>query len=514
MTKDWPWDSSSRVHIGWRRNSRKEKIDLNRQHLTPLLTGLLEHARRNPVPFHIPGHKKGAGMAPEFAELLGKRALEIDLVNIEPADDFHQPHGIIREAQELAAEAFGADHTFFSVQGTSCAVMSMIMSVCGPGDKIVLPRNIHRSALTGLILSGATPVFMAPELDSRLGITHGVSVNTVRQALAANPDAKALLIVNPTYFGVAADIVTITGLAHSAGVPVLVDEAHGAHLYFHEGLSVSGMQAQADLTATSVHKLGGSLTQTSVLNVREGYVNPRRVQALLSLLTTTSTSYLLLASLDAARKQLATQGRSMIEQAIGLADEARRAINQMPGLSCFGAEIVDRQLSSARFDHDPTKLCICTRSLGLPGTAVERLLRDEFAIEVELSDPSNILCVVSLGDDAHSIQSLIRALTCISNRSLGSGTVAVDLSLPVMPILAMSPQQAFTAKTQLVPLNQSEGRIIAESIQVYPPGIPVLLPGEVISADSVVYIQDCLKLSLPIQGTEDPTLSHVRVVHQ
>jgi len=238
------------------------------QHETPLFTGLIRHAARNPIQFHIPGHKKGAGMAPEFREYIGERALAIDLINIAPLDDLHNPHGIIREAQALAAEAFGADHCFFSVQGTSGAIIAMIMTVCGPGDKILVPRNVHKSVLTGIVLSGALPIFMNPDLDYDLGIAHGVSLEAVRHALDQHPDAKGVLVINPTYYGVAADLKGIVELAHSRGVPVLVDEAHGVHLAFHDALPLSAMQAGADMAATSVHKLGGSLTQTSILHVR------------------------------------------------------------------------------------------------------------------------------------------------------------------------------------------------------------------------------------------------------
>lgn len=229
---------------------------MNRQFDTPLFTGLLAHASRNPVQFHIPGHKKGAGMAPEFARFMGENALSIDLINIAPLDDLHNPHGMIREAQEIAAEAFGADYTFFSVQGTSGPIMTMIMSVCGPGEKIILPRNIHQSVMSALIIAGAVPIFMEPELDFNLGIPHGVGFNQVRDALDKHPDAKAVMVINPTYYGVAADLKAIVELAHSRNVPVLVDEAHGVHLHFHEQLPLSAMQAGADMAATSVHKLG------------------------------------------------------------------------------------------------------------------------------------------------------------------------------------------------------------------------------------------------------------------
>jgi arginine decarboxylase len=484
---------------------------VNRQYQTPLFTGLLAHASRNPVQFHIPGHKKGAGMAPEFRKFIGENALSIDLINIAPLDDLHNPHGIIREAQQIAAEAFGSDYTFFSVQGTSGAIITMVMTVCGPGDKIIVPRNVHKSVLTGIILSGALPVFMKPDLDYNLGIAHGVSLETVRTALDQHPDAKGVLVINPTYFGVSTDLKSIVELVHSRGVPVLVDEAHGVHLPFHEELPLSAMQAGADLAATSVHKLGGSMTQTSVLNIREGYVKFGRVQSIISMLTTTSTSYLLLASLDAARKQLATKGRQLIDRAMKLANRARTQINEIPGLYCFGPEIIGH--SSSRFDFDPSKLCIHVKELGVTGIEMEKLLREEFNIEVEMSDLYNVLCIVSLGDVEDDLEALVKALHSLAERFYRIRPAnEVKVRVPSTPILAMAPRVAFYAETEEVPLVDAEGRVIAESIMVYPPGIPIFLPGEIVSRENLEYIQDCIEAGLPVQGTEDPDIRNVKVV--
>src|SRR5690606_10077134 len=276
----------------------------------------------------------------EFKQFIGPGALSIDLINIAPLDDLHQPSGVIQEAQELAAEAFGADYTFLSVQGTSGAIMTMIMSVCSPGGKIIVPRNVHKSVMSAIIFAGAKPIVISPEMDPKLGIAHGITTQAVRKALELHPDAKGLLVINPTYFGLYANLKEIVDLAHDCDIPVLVDEAHGVHVHFHDELPLSAMQAGADMAATSVHKLGGSLTQSSVLNMRAGRINPKRVQSIISMLTTTSTSYILLASLDTARKNLALHGRQMAEHAMQLAQQARHKINQIPGLYCFGEEIL------------------------------------------------------------------------------------------------------------------------------------------------------------------------------
>lgn len=481
---------------------------LNQQE-TPLLSALLAHAARRPLQFHIPGHKTGKAMDPEFRAVIGDSALGLDLINIGPLDDLMHPTGIIRDAQTLAAQAFGADATFFSVQGTSGAIMAMVMSVVGPGDEILVPRNIHRSVLSAIILSGAKPYFMQPEIDLHLGIAHGVRVETVAAALTAHPHVKALLLINPTYFGVATDLQAVVDLAHARGVAVLVDEAHGVHIHFHDALPLSAMQAGCDLAATSVHKLGGSLTQSSVLNVREGIVRARHVHAILSMLTTTSTSYLLLASLDAARRQLATRGRELIAQSIALAERTRRAINEIPGLYCFGEEI---KRSSATFALDPLKITVRVADIGLTGYAVEGLLRERYNIEVEMSDLYNVLCIVTSGDTETDVSALVDALSEIAKSALLKRQERSRVFVPSTPRLAMNPRDAFYAPTQVVPLRAAVGHTIADMIMVYPPGIPILLPGEVVTADNVDYIEENLRAGLPVQGPDDPTIATVRIV--
>lgn len=480
---------------------------------TPLFTGLVEHAKRNPIQFHIPGHKKGAGIDPNFREFIGDNALSIDLINIGPLDDLHHPHGMIRDAQILAAQAFGADHTFFSVQGTSGAIMTMVMSVCGPGDKIIVPRNVHKSVMSAIIFSGATPIFIHPAIDKDLGISHGITTDSARNALKAHPDAKGLLVINPTYFGVSANLKEIVEIAHSYDIPVLVDEAHGVHIHFHDKLPLSAMQAGADMAATSVHKLGGSMTQSSVLNVREGLISPDRVQSIISMLTTTSTSYLLLASLDVARKRLATEGKQLIEKAIQLADQTRDEVNMIPHLYCVGKEILG---TKSTYDYDPTKLIISVKDLGITGYDVEVWLREKYNIEVELSDLYNILCIITPGDTSEETGILIQALKQLSKEKSPSAKKqeAVLVHVPNIPLLALSPRDAFYAETEVVQFNESQGRIIAEFIMVYPPGIPILIPGEIITEENLEYIIKNLKVGLPVQGPEDDELKTLRVIKE
>lgn len=483
------------------------------QNETPLFTGLVEHAKKNPTQFHIPGHKKGAGIDPEFRNFIGDNALSIDLINIGPLDDLHQPKGIIKQAQDLAAEAFGADHTFFSVQGTSGAIMTMVMAVCGPGDKIIVPRNVHKSVMSAIVFSGAVPIFIHPEIDNQLGISHGITTDSVKKALEQNPDAKGLLVINPTYFGIAADLKRIVDIAHSYNVPVLVDEAHGVHIHFHDGLPLSAMQAGADMAATSVHKLGGSMTQSSILNVKEGLVSANRVQSILSMLTTTSTSYLLLASLDVARKRLVTEGYELIEKTIQLANYIRDKINGIDNLYCVGREILG---SKATFDFDPTKLIISVKELGITGSDAEVWLREKFNIEVEMSDLYNILCIVTPGDSKKEADILIEALANLSDEvsHLTESRSVPEVLLPDIPVLALSPRDAFYSETEVVPFEESAGRVIAEFIMVYPPGIPIFIPGEIITEDNLTYIQTNIEAGLPVQGPEDYELKTLRVIKE
>ncbi|WP_102027491.1 aminotransferase class I/II-fold pyridoxal phosphate-dependent enzyme [Salirhabdus sp. Marseille-P4669] len=483
------------------------------QEETPLFTGLLEHVKKKPVQFHIPGHKKGSGMNADFRQFIGDNALSIDLINIGPLDDLHHPHGIIKEAQTLAAEAFGADYTYFSVQGTSGAIMTMIMAVCNPGDKIIVPRNVHKSVTSAIIFSGATPVFIHPELDKDLGISHGITPASVQKALTAHPDAKGVLVINPTYFGIAADLKKIVDIAHSYDVPVLVDEAHGVHIHFHDRLPLSAMQAGADLAATSVHKLGGSLTQSSVLNVKSKYVSHERVQSIFSMLTTTSTSYLLLASLDVARKQLVLNGHQLIDKALLLADETRKQINEIPHLYCVGKEILG---SEATFDYDPTKLIISVKDLGITGYDAEVWLREKYQIEVELSDLYNILCIITHGDSERETGLLIKALTELSmvceKNEKSKHHIQVDI--PEIPLLALSPRDAFYSETEVIPLKYAAGRISAEFVMVYPPGIPIFMPGEIITEDNIDYIHINMEAGLPVQGPEDESIQNIRVIKE
>lgn len=480
---------------------------------TPLFDALLAHAKRQPIQFHIPGHKNGQGMDPAFRSFIGQNALDIDLINIAPLDDLHHPKTIIKDAHQLAAQAFHADETFFSVQGTSTAIMAMIMSVVGPDDKILVPRNVHKSIMSAIVLSGAHPIFIHPEFDEMFGIAHGITPSAVERALSLHPDTKAILVINPTYFGVAGDLESIVKLAHGKEIPVLVDEAHGVHIGFHNDMPLSAMQAGADLAATSVHKLGGSLTGSSVLNVRRGLVSPDKVQTVLSMLTTTSTSYLLLASLDCARRHLAINGEAMNRRALELSTRMRMGLAKLPYLAVFGESDLH---SSATFAFDPTKVLISVKGLGISGHLVEEFLREEHRIEVELSDLNNILLIITSGDSEETIDALLTGMTELVERyrDTGAKTTSHSIMLPDIPALALSPRDAFYEETETIPLAQAVGRISAEFMMVYPPGIPIFIPGEMITTDNLAYIKENIEAGLPVQGLEDHSLETIKVIQQ
>ncbi|MNO15945.1 Arginine decarboxylase [compost metagenome] len=450
-------------------------------------------------------------MDPEFRAFVGDNALSIDLINIVPLDDLHQPVGVIREAEQLAADAFGADETLFSVQGTTGAIMTMILSVCAPDDKIILPRNAHKSILAAVIFAGAIPVWVEPEKDKRLGIEHGVTLTAIRQAIECNSNVKAVLLINPTYYGTSIDLLKMVELIHSYNIPVLVDEAHGTLLHFHDGLPMSAMQAGADMAATSVHKLGGSLTQSSVLNVKGNRLNIRRIRSFMSMLTTTSTSYLLLASLDTARRQLALHGQDLAEQTICLANETRRQINEIPGLYCYGEEICSQ---AGVYEYDPTKLCIHLEKLPLTGFEAERWLREMYNIEVELSDLKNILCLITIGDNKGATSRLIQALRHLTQTFQLDDKLdyAVPAVIPAASEFVVTPREAFYLPSESLEWSKTIGRVCTEFVYVYPPGIPILMPGQRISLEIVDYIGRHVDAGLPVKGPEDSTMKEIKVV--
>ena len=473
---------------------------------TPIHRALEEQRINRLAHFDVPGHKGGRGNK-ELKRFLGDTCLQLDMNSMKPLDNLCHPVSVIKEAQELAAQAFGADEAFFIVNGTTAAVQAMIMSVCKAGDKLIMPRNVHRSAINALVVCGAQPVYVNPGVNRSLGIPLGMTMADVKKAMDENPDAKAILVNNPTYYGICSDLREIVKLAHERGMYVLVDEAHGTHFYFHEELPLSAMEAGADMAAVSMHKTGGSLTQSSVLLTKNS-VNGDYVRQIINLTQTTSGSYLLLSSLDIARKNLSINGRGMFEKTMQFANYARKEINKLGGYYAFGEELVD---GDAVYAFDTTKLSVHTRDIGLAGIEVYDLLRDEYGIQIEFGDIGNILAIISGGDRNLEIERLISALSEIKRLYQKDRAGLFDHEY-INPTIAMGPQQAFYGEKKMVPIDKSEGGICGEFVMCYPPGIPILAPGERITKDILAYIAYAKEKGCFMTGTQDMKIENINIV--
>ena len=476
------------------------------QQRAPVYEALKEYKAKRVVSFDVPGHKQGRGN-PYLTDFLGQQCMSVDVNSMKPLDNLCHPVGVIREAEELAAEAFGAAHTFFMVNGTSSAVQAMVMSVCKAGEKIIMPRNVHRSAINALIVSGAIPVYADPGVNKSLGIPLGMSVRDVKAAIAAHPEAKAVLVNNPTYYGVCPDLEEIVRVAHAAGMKVLADEAHGTHFYFGENMPQSAMAAGADMAAVSMHKTGGSLTQSSFLLCAES-ISPGYVRQVINLTQTTSGSYLLLSSLDISRRNLALNGRDIFRKVTEFAEYARGEINRIGGLYAFSRELIN---GDSFYNFDVTKLSIHTRDIGLAGIEVYDILRDDYGIQIEFGDISNILAIISVGDRSLELERLISALSEIKRLYARDPAGMFDHEY-IEPEIVLTPQEAFFAEKRSMPIARSEGHICAEFVMCYPPGIPILAPGERITRDILNYIAYAKEKGCFLTGTEDLTIQNINIV--
>ena len=474
----------------------------------PIYEALMEYKKARVVPFDVPGHKQGRGN-PMLKEFLGEQCLSVDVNSMKPLDNLCHPVSVIKEAEELAADAFGARHAFFMVNGTTSAVQAMVMSVCKKGEKIIMPRNVHRSAINALVISGAVPVYINPGVNRKLGIPLGMCVEDVKKAIKENPDAKAVLINNPTYYGICSNLKEITKLAHEHGMYVLVDEAHGTHFYFGEDMPISAVEAGADMSAVSMHKTGGSLTQSSFLllncNLNVGYV-----RQIINLTQTTSGSYLLMSSLDLARRDLVLNGKEIFKKVTKLSQYAREEINKIGGYYAFSEELID---GDAVFDFDRTKLSVFTREIGLAGIEVYDLLRDEYGIQIEFGDIANILAIISVGDRELTIERLISALSEIKRVSSKDKAGMFDHEY-INPEVVLTPQEAFYSPKVSVPMNESNGKICAEFVMCYPPGIPILAPGEKITREILDYINYAKEKGCFLTGTEDIKIENINIVEE
>ncbi len=476
------------------------------QESAPIYEALEEFGKKRVVPFDVPGHKRGRGN-PELTQFLGEKCVGIDVNSMKPLDFLCHPVSVIKDAETLAAEAFGAAHAFLMVGGTTSSVQAMVLSTVKRGDKIILPRNVHKSVMGALVLCGAVPVYIDPQCNKRLGIPLGMSVADVERTVKANPDAKAVFVNNPTYYGICSDLRSIVDIAHKNGMRCLVDEAHGTHFYFGDDMPVSAMAAGADMAAASMHKSGGSLTQSSFLlcgkSINEGYV-----RQIINLTQTTSGSYLLLSSLDISRRNLALRGKEVYRQVQEMAQYTRDEINSIGGYYAFGEELKN---GDSVFDFDKTKLSVNTLDIGLAGVEVYNLLRDEYDIQIEFGDLGNFLAYISIGDRRRDIERLVSSLAEIRRRYGRSGAGMMHQEY-IEPTVKASPQEAFYADKISLPIEATEGRVCSEFVMCYPPGIPILAPGELITRDILDYIRYAKEKGCSLTGPEDEGIERLNVL--
>ena len=475
-------------------------MNRDQQRETPLYDALKKYTARDTVHFDVPGHKKRN--SPDLAEAFGQQVLRMDANSTKELDMLGNSSGVILQAEQLMAQAYGADHAFLLVNGSTSGVLYMVMTACAPKDKIIMPRNVHKSAINAVILSGAVPVFVQPEIDPEYGIANSLSFEDIKETLKEHPDARAVFIINPTYFGATPDLKSIIRYCHRHKVAVLVDEAHGAHLPFHPDLPDSAMAAGADMSTVSMHKTGGSLTQSSVLLLNEGLIQKHQVNTVVNLMQTTSASYLLMASLDIARRHLALRGRKFYDEMLAVLDEAKREIGRMPGLSVLTREYIN---GSGLYDYDETKLVIRANDLGFTGFEIYDLLREEYGIQVELAETYVILAVVGTGDDRSTVNKLVEALRDISRRHFGTRKpFCVSLAdFFEKPRTVIAPRDAWYSPKKVMPILESVGEVCGESIMIYPPGIPLIIPGERVTEKVVEHYQFYLDQHCVVAHDED-----------
>ena len=483
------------------------------QNRMPLVEAMLKYKNDKVYPFHTPGHKGGRGMEELLRHELGEGAMAMDVSLMSELDDIHAPTSYIKEAQDLAAKLYGSDKCFFAVNGTTGAIHAMLMAACKAGDKVLVPRNAHRSVAGALLLANLQPVFVMPEYDEVFGINTQITPQAVEQAFRRHADIKAVLVTSPNYYGQAADLTAIAKIAHAHNAALLVDEAHGPHIGFNKKLPPSALQCGADACAQSTHKILGAMTQCSLLHVKGGRIDLARAGEVMSLLTTTSPNYLLMASLDAARYTLAKQGAALADKALEAAAKLRGVLGKFEGLRLLDESCVGKN-GVAGFDA--TKVTVNTAAWGYTGVEVGDALRKrKEGVAVELTDAGNVLFLVTYADGGtdyttalDEIKSVFTELQLHKRKSLAvqSGGKLPDFT-QAMPL-----RQAFDAEKESVPLDEAEGRICAEQVSFYPPGIPVLWPGEVVTPDVLAYCKRMKALGLPVSGPADYTLTELRVI--
>lgn len=480
---------------------------------TPLLDAILRYGAEDPAPLHIPAHKMGRGVSDRWRDAVGENALRLDLTEVIGLDDLHQPEGAIREAQALAADAWGSDQAFFLVNGTSAGIMAAIAATAGPGETIVVPRNAHKSVVFGLIASGAVPVYSKPEIWAEKGLVGGFRPDRLEALLNEHPEAKGVFSVSPTYHGIGSDLEALAAVTHRHGGVFIADEAHGNHVYFHKDLPTGALAAGADIACQSTHKMSGSLGQSSMLHVKGDRVDRDRLRANLQLLQSTSPSYLLQASLDAARHYMATQGAAVFADLLPRIGEARAAIGRIGGL-----EVLDPSIAGSHgiAYYEPTRLVVSARQLGIEGYDLFRRLRSSFGVEAEFGDYFYVVAVLGPGTQQGDLDRFVAALSVIAAEAGTGGQPAKPLvweeKLPPIPPMRLTPRDAYFEKTETVPWKETRGRIAAELAVPYPPGIPVLCPGEEITPEVFDYLDGLRRSGRHLHGPASADLLTFRVV--
>jgi len=472
----------------------------DRQLKTPFFTKLKEYALKDPIPFDVPGHKLGR-IENDLIDFTGKQTYLLDSNAPIGLDHLSRPTGVIKDAERLMAEACIADKAYFLTNGTTVGIMAMIMATCKAKEKIILPRNVHKSVISGLIVSGAMPIFIKPTIDPDLGIANGVTYESVQEAIEKNPDAKAIFLINPTYFGVTSDIERITKLAHDNQMLVLVDEAHGAQFYFNERMPLTAMEASADICASSFHKTAGSFTQSSVILTKGKRIDHIRLRSTINMLQSTSPSSLLIASLDVARKTMYFEGPKRIDALLAMAQKAREHLKQIPGIKVIDK---DYMISKGNFDFDETKVLIKVSDLGVSGFEVYQLMRKKYNIQLELAESHLVLAVLSIGTTQDDMNALVLAMKDLSKKYYKLRNKLPKIKFEYdYPKTYTRPRDAYHAPSIYVPLEEAYDEISAESIMIYPPGIPMVIPGEIITQEVIDDLQFYVKKGSVIHSELD-----------
>ncbi|NTW06069.1 MAG: decarboxylase [Peptococcaceae bacterium] len=480
------------------------------QDRTPILEALIEYAGLKALRMHVPGHGGGSGAPEDLLESIGIGALDLDVTELPGLDDLNNPSGIIADAQRLAAKAFGAEKSYFLVNGTTQGLQALIMAVSVPGGKLILPRNVHRSVVGGMILAGLNPVFVRPATIPAFNIPAGVPVPEYKKAMKDNPDASGVLCIHPTYHGVTGDLKIIAEAAHFNGKPVLVDEAHGSHFYFHQELPLGALECNADAAVQSIHKTGGSLTQSSMLHIQGNILKSDKIAAALRLIQTSSPSYLLMASLDSARRRLAVNGEDIFNELMKTVTRIRNKLADIKHVEVLNETHMDGQ---GAVDFDFCRLVIRVSGMGITGYQAADWLMKTQGIFVEMADYDNIVAVPFLGMGEDEGLRLVNAIRDLAVRE-GREGASLDFSMKPSPIArqVVGLRDAWFASSRRVLLSEAIGSICGEWLAIYPPGTPVIMPGEEISHEMVNYLIWAKQSGACFQGAADSRLKYIRVI--